>query len=381
MQKRRLGEFIDGVAELPGGKGRIRIRVAGKLIKATFPTMTEAKVYRYDLRARAAAQRLGIEYRDATSAAPKVISLREAFNGHIGELKKLRRSPKTISEAEDIRDLWLDWRGEGSAALTRRDLVDFVDWLLSRPGNRSKGARAKKAISIVRTVMRRADLPVPAAPVVEVPERRQKTVSLKKARAFLESMAVGSVARTYAEIVIRTHCRESEARRLRFSDVDLADGVLSLPRKKGRAGRRQRVVNAPILPGLRKHLEEYLKKVPEENRKHDRYLLTGTKQPLEEQPFRYAFTRASKAAGISPPKEGVGWLRNQAATIARIHGTRLSVVAAGLGDSEEVARRHYDESSAEWREVAEAVEAELERELEKDDKGGAKSGTPHVNTG
>jgi len=341
MSPRRSGQS-DGIFRIRSGWA-VRVMVGGVRRQATFQTRQEAEDARHQVRGRAIAARLGIVQPDS-HAVPTVGWV---LDGYATECEALGRSPAHVRSVRQARDLIVRWAGEfRDARLTRGELIDFVVW--SRVHTASKGRAIHNALVILRTALRRADLPVPASPRLELPARTPKTLDRKQLARLLAQLPLGTVTRTAIEIGLRTGAREAEIRRLRVEDLDLKRRTLLLRRAKGRPGRRGSEEVVPVSPGLARALAAYVARLPAG---------LAAEAPLLGRPsFRRTLEAACRAADV-PVRTTIGWTRAQAATLAREAGMPLGVVSGTLGHVDpDVTRQHYDESS---REVSERWTARL----------------------
>lgn len=346
-----MTRYIDAVTFVPKGprrpaRFRIRIMINGVRRVQTFGSKLEAERARNQLRARKAAAALGLP--DPVASYVDV-TLERAFDDRIDGLKKRRRAELTIAQMEQHRALWVAWGGPGhTAALTTRDLEDFSQWFSLR-SPKSKGGMIAKAVMIVRGVLKRAGLPVPPDINVDVPKRAPRTVGKAALLRFLAAMPLGTVERTFAELVLRTNGRESELRRLAVGDVDLRGRRLLLSRRKGGSHETWVPVSSALLAALRPYAATVARLQPEAP-----FLAIGDPpRPLDRLSLRKRLWAACDAAGL-PRRGGLGWLRHEAVTLLRERGESLQKVGQGMGHtSARVVAAHYDESdrraAEEWR--------------------------------
>ena len=322
-------KFRDGIARDPRGKWHLRIIQGGKVVKGTFESKPDAEHARAQLRQAAEAARLGLP---GPEKPAKRLTVGVVLEAYLQECKALDRSPTHIRSLQQSRDLLLKWSGEArSADLTRADLVAFVAW--SRAHTASQGRAIHRAISILRTALRRADLPVPSAPALRLPARRQKTMSLDELRRLLAELPLGTATRTAVEVGLATGARESEIRRIRSTDVDLVAGLIWLRRQKGRQASQE---PCPITIRCREALAAH-QPGPE-------FLFSSGSAPPSLWCFRRFLEAACRRADV-PTRTTVGWTRAQVATLARDAGARIGTVSSALGHEEtRVTIDHYDES-------------------------------------
>lgn len=349
-----MPRYADGIAR-DGGLYRVLVRVGGKQVKASFRTLAAARNAREQLRDQAEAIRLGIRPLEQAGR----LTLGALFDGYLRHLQVLQRSELAIQWVGRARRYWCGGLVHGrrvpgafteahTASLSGADCEAFVRFM--RDTTTSKGRLIDQCLGIARSAMKRAGLPLPPPVVLEYERAPRRTVPLDELRAFLAAFPVGGMLRAYAETILRTGCRESEARRLTIGDVALESGVLTLRRRKGRRGSRWQAVAAPISPGLAEHLRAYLATQPSEPEaplfavRLARRGRSG-RRPLTQPTAAKLVARACSEAGV-PVRHGAGWLRNQTATMAREAGLSLDVTRRVLGHSESgTTERHYDQST------------------------------------
>lgn len=357
--------FQDGLAwDGPAKTWRIRVQVKGRVRKGSAPTKGAAVAFRDSLLVQRHAARLGVPVPAGPALAP---TLAEAFARYGDELRRYGKSPKSIAQVEAVASLWSRALGPAhTAALAREDFGRFVEW--AGLHTKSKGAQTRGACTVAKTAMRLVGLPVPATPKVKVPRRSRPTSTAGIARKFLAALEPGTVARVAAELVLRTACREVEARELQIGDVDLQGGTIRFGRRKGASPGQE---DAPITPGLQAHLGPWLagpcRGLPpsapllavwsrREGGPKARHALTAWT-------LQKALEAAGDAAGVGRAVRGLGWLRNQAATIAGETGADVEVLRRALGHTTSaITERHYDQSLR-W-EAREALGAAVDATLD-----------------
>lgn len=335
---------VDGVKRLPNGRYRLRIWVDGGLVKRTFDRREDAEDVRDELRRRATISSLGITP-SAPAAVPTVGSVLDAYHR---ECEVLDRSAAHLRSISLARAYLTSWAGEHRPAnLTRGDLVGFVAWM--RANTASRGRVIHNALVILRTALRLADLPVPAAPRLELPVRAPKTMPKEDLLALLAVLPLGSLARTALDLGLWTGARSAEVFRIRRCDVDLERGTVLLRRAKGKPGRRGSEEVLPVPPALRASLEAFLAK--RDAFPGDAPLLSlDGKRPITHSTLRKTIVKACLAAGI-PQKTSIGWTRAQVTTLLRESRASLRDAARFAGHQDAaVTRTHYDESQREAEE-------------------------------
>ncbi len=357
--------FQDGLAwDAKAKQWRIRVQIGKKPRKGSAPNKEAAERFRDALRLERTARRLGVPL---PKIAPLPPSLAQAFARYAAELRQYRKSPRSIAQVESVADLWKRALGPAQpASLTREDFGRFVEW--AGLHTRSQGAQTRAAVTIAKTAMRIVGLPTPETPKVKVPRRSRPTSTATSVRAFLAALEPGSVARVAAELVLRTACREVEARELTIGDVDLDAGQIVFGRRKGAQPGRE---NAPISSGLRAHLGPWLAG-PCRGVASSEPLLAVWSRRAGQPKARHALTpwtlqkalgAAGEAAGLGRTVRGLGWLRNQALTLAGETGATVEVLRRAAGHtSSAVTERHYDQSRrwAAREALAEAVGSVLD---------------------
>lgn len=337
--------YVNGIRKTGKSRYSIRVKVDGRIRRATLPTQVEAERVRNQLRAQNTARRLGIVF-PTTSRAP---TLPDVLDRHVAQMRALGRAEKSVEQVEYVKALWIRWGGEKRpASLSYDDLVDFAGW--ARLNTKSKRGRAiQAAIGIARTAIGRAGLPVPKAPAVTVDRRNPKTVERAEVLRFLAELPAGSVERTFAEFVFRTARRESEARRLAVGDVDLARGIVTFRPRKGRRGGGEIPLGPRLVEILRVYLVGRCQGIPADA---PLFAVDSTRgetrgrHSLTEWSLSKRFEPAGRRAGIGKRVRTLGWLRNQAATEARRLGQSLDDVSLALGHGDiSTTARHYVEDT------------------------------------
>jgi len=277
-----------------------------------------------------------------------VPTIGSVLDGYRRECETLDRSPSHLKSIAIARGHLSAWAGEHRpASLTRGDLVGFVAWM--RANTSSRGRATHNALVILRTALRLADLPVPAAPRIELPARAPKTLSREDLLSLLAVLPPGSLARTAVDLGLWTGARAAELFRLRRCDVDLELGTLLLRRAKGRPGRRGTEETLPVPPPLRASLEAFMAKrgtIPP----GAHFLSLDGEHPLSHSSLRKVLEKACTAAGV-PRRTTIGWTRAQVTTLLREARATLRDAARFVGHQDAaVTRTHYDESQREAEE-------------------------------
>jgi integrase len=238
----------------------------GRRIKKSFHTHAEARAW------RAAAQ---TEIRRGTMRGPSRLTLREASeawlegarDGSIRNRSGDRYKPSVVRGYEtSLRLRVLPELGDRKLSDVNRAAVQaFVDRLLAEGADPSTIRNALMPLrAIVRRAVARGDIAVNPTSGLELPAvrgRRDRIASPDKATKLLEALPERD--RALWATALYGGLRRGELQALRWSDVDLAKGVIRVERAwdaregeiepKSRAGRR----SVPIAAVLRRHLVEH----------------------------------------------------------------------------------------------------------------------------
>jgi integrase len=249
----------------PGYQAYVWSTRDGKLIRKTFPTMAAAKAWRDD--ARTAVRR-------GTMRAPTTVTLREAAEAWLagardgtirnrsGELYK----PSALNgyEAALNNRILPALGGRKLSDVGRSDVQDFADRLVAEGLSASTVRNALMPLrAILRRAVARGELAVSATAGVELPAvrgRRDRIASPEEAAALVAALPT-TYDRALWGTALYAGLRLGELLALRWSDVDLAGGIIRVERAydpkskvfievKSRAGRRR----VPMVPRLRELL-------------------------------------------------------------------------------------------------------------------------------
>lgn len=272
----------------------------------------------------------------------------DILDAYLTELGTTGRSEAQVEIVQRVRGLVCGRRLKSGAftagalgehhpvPLSREDLVRIAEHV--KLHTKSGGYATRRAYVVLRTAHRRAELTFPVPPSVNVERRGRAILPLEQLVAFLEAMPLGSVERTAAELVLRTGAREAEVLRLRREDVDLEMGRVFLAARK----RGLKLPARPISPGLAAVLRPYLATLPD-IAPAGTPLLALDGRPLAAGSLRKRLAAASQRAGLAKPIGGLGWLRNQTATLAIEAGLPVEVARRALGhETSATTERHYD---------------------------------------
>ena len=276
-------------------------------------------------------------------------SLKPLLAAYLGECAALGRSPRTIRGYVWIVKFIHRGLGDRPVPLSRADLLDLARWSRATPGPRgaTRADNLRKAFVLIGTAHRRAELPVPPAPKVDVIRKGRRVLTPAETRKLLDAMPVGSVERTFAEIMLRTACRDAEARRLTRADVDLNAGVLAFRNRTGSRVKRIEGDRVPISPGLKVHLVARLRGIPD---KPDAVLLPMRGRELRDGALRRRLARACEKAAIKPAVCGLAWLRNLALTMLTEGGVPVEVGSRLAGHASTAITEGFYDRAKLWSE-------------------------------
>jgi integrase len=235
-------------------------------IRKTFPTLAEARAWRAE--AQTAIRR-------GTMRAPSALTLREAADAWLagardGSARNRsgdRYKPSAVRGYEtSLRLRLLPALGAAKlSAIQRADVQDLVDGMLARELDASTIRNTLMPLrAIFRRAVARGDVAVNPTTGIELPAvrgRRDRIVAPSDAASLVD--ALPPLDRALWATALYAGLRRGELQALRWSDVDLAKGVIRVERAwdryagvigpKSRAGRR----SVPIAAVLRDHLVEH----------------------------------------------------------------------------------------------------------------------------
>jgi len=237
-----------------------------KRIRKTFPTLGAARAWRHDAL---------VALRRGTMKAPTRITVREAADAWIASAREGsirnrsgdRFKPSSLRGYEQA--LRLRVLGELGALrlseLRRNDIQDLADRLLAEGRDPSTIRNTLMPLrAILRRAVARGELAVNPMAGVELPAvrgRRDRVVSAEAAASLIETAPSGD--RALWATALYAGLRLGELQALRWSDIDLDQGVLRVERSwdpksgaidpKSKAARRV----VPITALLRNHLREH----------------------------------------------------------------------------------------------------------------------------
>lgn len=321
-----------------GKRWRARAQVGGQRFVASFATRSEAESWRDRVQGEAKLRAAGI----VTPAAPVAQPVGVILEALAREQEAVGRAEKTIRQTRAIARLVERALGPVAAPLTRNDLVRLIAWCRDPANTKSQGGRQIKAtVGILATAHRRAGLTMPPPPRIEVHSEGRPRASVDELRRFLDAMAVGSVERTFAELVLRTGRRDSEIRRLTCGDVDLEAKTIRITRRKRAATGTPIIQVFPLHADLETLLKPYAawrKGAPPEAP----FLTLDGERFLSEFSLQKRFRATYRRAGL-PERSGIAWLRNEAATLLGEAGAPVEALQRWLGHaSVTTTEKHYD---------------------------------------
>jgi integrase len=234
-----------------------------KRIRKTFPTLAAARAWRSE--AQTAVRR-------GTLRAPSAMTLREAADawltgardGSIRNRSGDRYKPSAVRGYEASLRLRLlpALGGARLSELRRADVQDLVDTMMAREMDASTIRNTLMPLrAICRRAVARGDIAINPTSSIELPAvrgRRERIVAPPDAAALIAALPARD--RALWATALYAGLRRGELQALRWTDVDLATGVIRVERSwdrlegviepKSRAGRR----SVPIAAVLRDHL-------------------------------------------------------------------------------------------------------------------------------
>jgi integrase len=309
-----------------------------KRIRKTFPSLAAAKGWRAD--AYGAVRR-------GTMRAPSALTLREAADAWVAGAREgtIRNNSGSTYKPSAIRGyeaalrlrILPDFGGLRLSDLQRVDLQDLADRLLGAGHDPSTIRNTFMPLrAIFRRAVTRGEVAINPTTGLELPAvrgRRDRIAAPSEAEQLLTALAVEDQAlwatAAYAGV------RAGELQALRWSDVDLASGIVRIERAwdakagvfiepKSRAGRR----SIPIAAVLRDYLIEHKLRSP-----WNEGLVFGR---AAQSPFTYwtAVTRAKRAweqAGL--PGIGLHECRHTFASLMIAAGVNAKALSTYMGHS------------------------------------------------
>lgn len=313
------------------------------------------------------------EKEEARRADAANVTLTTFFKRYIEEYATGKKKPRSVKDDEWMFDTNIkDALGRIRVAeLTEADVARLHRQITKRPAP----ILANRMLALMSTMMTCAERwhmrPPHSNPCRYVVRNREK-----KAHRFLSGEQLAALGKTLAEIekadkaaeeyelpsviaairlLLFTGCRRGEILELKWSDVDLENGLLDLPESK--TGRKTIVLNAPA----RQVLTEL------EKQKTGEYVVTGRYKDKPLVGLPHAWIRIRRRAGL----DGVRLhdLRHSYASTGAGLGASLPVIGALLGHTVAQTTARYAGVAADpRREAAERIGKRLESLLSPQEK-------------
>jgi integrase len=296
---------------LPSGRWQCKIKRNGRVEKESFRYYEQARDYR---------DAIQLDRKLVERGLPGLIRHRprllEVLRAYVEAACERTTDRTSTGYAIELRPVELYLRDE----LRRPDLLaeewsdattkSFTAWRL-RTDIRRWGPKRPSLVQVRRNLvqLRRAYAHAGLTPAWAMPRMPRDTGGkrippLSEVQALRAELPEGELARTVLELLLRTGLRTIDARRLRWSDLDLEAGWVSFT-----ASKTSRAHRVPISPELLRYLRlwrDNSARVPTVAG----WLFTLEGRPLLESSLRSQLRTASKRAGITPAIEYLGWCRN-----------------------------------------------------------------------
>lgn len=208
---------------------------------------------------------------------------------------------------------WLEQHAPGLLASEFRQetAARYAAWRQQQPLSEKarrigSDVQARKDLAALRRVYRAADL----TPSWSIPRRLRRNKGGKRILTpeellrFLEAMPLGSVERTVAEIEFATGIRPSDVHRFEETNLDWSRRLFQF--RPGKTPSKE--LQVPFDEHVEEHLRAYLG--AQVVRRHDRRIFHLNGRAVTNDSLRARFRKASSKAGIKPPIEYIGGLRN-----------------------------------------------------------------------
>ena len=171
-------------------------------------------------------------------------------------LEAKHRAPRYIAETRRLFDLHVlpRWRDRELSGITKRDVIDILDEIADR-GTPIAANRTHAAISGLFSFAIGRDI-ITVSPFVKIPKPGAET---KRERALspAEIAAVWTAASEiaypfgpYFRMLLVTAQRREEVARMRWADIDLAEGTWTIPSDMTKPGRAHVVPLSPLALAL-----------------------------------------------------------------------------------------------------------------------------------
>lgn len=255
------------VYPLANGRWQARLWRGGQLHKVTFDTRAEAEQYR---------DAIDLDWRLRSRGLAGIVRRRPALLDLIASFLEAAESRELAPATLDYYRFTLaGWEKFVSEVLRRpalaaadvddRLIARYAAWRLSRPlsdhAHRPPSeVQIAKDLTSLRAVFRHGGETVRWHPPRRLRRRGdgKRVISPEERGRWLAAMPVGSLERTYAELLANTGMRPSDAAALRRDQIDREACVIRFRAQK--TGREQAV---PISASLQRHLEAWLRAAPE----------------------------------------------------------------------------------------------------------------------
>ncbi|HEX4954760.1 MAG TPA: tyrosine-type recombinase/integrase [Thermoanaerobaculia bacterium] len=300
------------IKRLPKGRYFVRLWRGGELHTATLDTIEQAREFR---------DTIALDHHLVKRGLPAIVQPRHTLLALIDQYldaadeRVQGNTASTYREQLRSIEVWLrevERRPQlGAEQLTDQHIAAFVRW--RRTHRLSAQARRDASDAQVRKTLRKL-LDVyrwhriePGWRIPSLASRAstgKRVLEEEQLRKWLGAMARGSLERTVAEWAVRSGMRPGELYALRWADVDRQRGMAVVQSLKHGPLRL-----VPITATLLRHLSAW-EASPERVPSVDGRVFTINGRPLGPWSLKKRLRAASRAAGIEPPLESLGWGRN-----------------------------------------------------------------------
>jgi integrase len=325
------------ITRLPSGRYQLRIKLPdGRRVKISADSEAALREQRDTVLLDRQHRKLGLP--GLLRRRPLLDNvMRDFLRAHEERVRAGTLAQGTIDHYYQCSDGWRIWiREEGLEALEAEALTDghvqrYIAWRLGRKLTR-KSSRLPSDVQVRKdlTQLRRVLLWAGIERRWSIPRtlRRNKggkrIITPAQLFAFLDVMPEGSLERTLAEVGIATGMRPSDIDALELGSVDLESKLFRLVTRKD-----HKVMVIPFEDHLARHLGLWLERRRATMNHSKLFHLAG--RPVDRHTVRGRFRKASKAAGIEPPLEFVGSLRNAFVAYLREDGASWDDLSDFLG--------------------------------------------------
>lgn len=281
---------------------------------------------------RLEAERFLARFAHTLGAPPEAFNLNDLADAYVKDRTLFAKSPKTIKAT--LKPIRAHFGSYPPSLITRQLCRDYVT-------DRTRQGRAKstidKELRHLRQVLRfgvrddwMADAPYIPTPGGNPPRRRYL---LREEYERVKSHAAPHMA-VFLSLALNTAARKAAILELTWAQVDFERGLIWYEQTDH--NKRRAVV--PMNPELRGDLKRAKKAA------RTRRVVEFREKPVKD--VKKAWQRACERAGVSGVR--IHDLRRTAASFALMSGATFAQVAALLGDSEEVVRKHYAQFSPDF---------------------------------